>query len=434
MLQPTKHFLTWSSLSLLGIAFLLHCRHDDNPLKPQDYSPSDEISLTAVWNDTLEAAVLHWQWTGDDSIPIDSIYMETWARQDPWQLLGSVHPEDTVFLDNTPNYGQEYFYRAAVASSQLESTPLYSPRVTMKPRDYHCPPNVPIAPDSLICNDYPGDSDMGSVSIYWRDNSADEDSFLIQKRDLGLIPIEQWKNISYRPAGANSYSDFFVKTGECYSYRIRAVNGYGGSDWCGPFTIYITPPPPPPPDTTCGPMFCINTNPIDPKTDNPDQGTVWLWSEHGGKPHILDRHDFVCSEASISTQEPFVLNGRGECFEEMRLSTIREDNEITIQMQVRSLPVENQQLFHNLSVGVALTNEEDWGERFIQTGGDWSGYRWAKRPGNKPFPIIFGRWYDVRLKVHLENQTFQVWVNNRSLGGDVSVRDLLIVPCLLTKE
>jgi len=348
--------------------------------------------------------------------------------QDPWQLLGRVRDDDTVFYDNTPIDDLESFYRAAAVSPQLASSPIYSNRAFVMPHFYHPSPLVPLGPDSLICK-----PQSQSVRIIWRDNSEIEDSFIVQKRELGLSPVEQYRNLTILPANTIEYTDNQVTSEVSYYYRVRAFNGYGRSRWCGPFKVFIPTPPPPPPDTTCGIFICIDSSRNRLRDDFKIQGTIWLWSEHSGHPHILDRYDFVCANSSVSAPDVFSMNGRGECFEEVRLSTNVVGDEVILNMQVRSLPVENQQLFHNLSVGADFSKADEWRDQFILNGDGRSGYRWAAHPEGEPFPIMFKRWYGILIRIDLAKRTFSLNVENRLMSEEVSFEDLLVIPCRLTQ-
>jgi hypothetical protein len=65
------------------------------------------------------------------------------------------------------------------------------------------------------------------VELAWRDNSAEETSFEIQRR----TSTGDWERIATIAANAARFTDFGVSPRTRYAYRVRAVNESGASGW-----------------------------------------------------------------------------------------------------------------------------------------------------------------------------------------------------------
>jgi len=82
-------------------------------------------------------------------------------------------------------------------------------------------PQPPNAPSQLQAS--PLD---GGIRLVWLDNSSDETDFLIERRSTG-----SFQQISSVGTGTTVYQDDGVLTGISYTYRVRALNDAGASDY-----------------------------------------------------------------------------------------------------------------------------------------------------------------------------------------------------------
>jgi chitodextrinase len=75
------------------------------------------------------------------------------------------------------------------------------------------------------------------VRLSWRDHSADETSFELQRKsgDTGFEPIRTL------PANTDSFEDRALTSGRTYTYRVRAVSAVGPSGWSS--EAVVTPQP-----------------------------------------------------------------------------------------------------------------------------------------------------------------------------------------------
>jgi titin len=87
------------------------------------------------------------------------------------------------------------------------------------------------------------------VSLSWTDASANETAFELQ-RCTGA-GCTSYAALTTLLPDTTSYNNTGLTPGTSYSYRLRAVNGGGTSDWVGPATA-VTPTPPPAPTAPTG--------------------------------------------------------------------------------------------------------------------------------------------------------------------------------------
>ena len=78
----------------------------------------------------------------------------------------------------------------------------------------------------------PSDLELSSVArdeatIQWVDNSSTEESFQIQRTGGNGV----WNTVATRPADSTNTTDRGLTPGQTYTYRVRATNPYGSSDW-----------------------------------------------------------------------------------------------------------------------------------------------------------------------------------------------------------
>ncbi len=101
----------------------------------------------------------------------------------------------------------------------------------------------PAAPSGLTASA----TSSSRIDLSWRDNSNDEDGFVVERKPAGASTYSVIANLG---TGASSYADQGLAAGSTYTYRVQADGCGGGSSWAGPAsatTSSASPPPPPPP-------------------------------------------------------------------------------------------------------------------------------------------------------------------------------------------
>lgn len=116
-----------------------------------------------------------------------------------------------------------YFYRVRAWNSAGSSP--YSGVATAAT----LPDSPPEAPGGLVASAI----DTGRIRLDWIDNSDNETGFTLQRRREGT---SGWINAAELESDTSSYIDVNLESGTRYTYRIRAFNGagvsnYSATDW-----------------------------------------------------------------------------------------------------------------------------------------------------------------------------------------------------------
>lgn len=103
------------------------------------------------------------------------------------------------------------------------------------------PPPAPAAPSDLVA----ATASASQIDLTWVDASSNEDGFKIERcQGAGCSNFGQVATVG---AGATSYSNTGLSASTTYSYRVRAFNGGGNSDFSNTASATTADPPPPPP-------------------------------------------------------------------------------------------------------------------------------------------------------------------------------------------
>jgi hypothetical protein len=89
----------------------------------------------------------------------------------------------------------------------------------------------PLAPSSLRARSLP----RLSVELTWRDNSANERGFWIERR----VGSGAWTRLVAAPPNGKRFVDSRLRPYTTYGYRVRAYNGFGYSDYSNEVYIYV---------------------------------------------------------------------------------------------------------------------------------------------------------------------------------------------------
>jgi hypothetical protein len=82
--------------------------------------------------------------------------------------------------------------------------------------------------------------EAAQVTITWRDNSANETGFNIQRK-LFTDPDTSYANIGQSAANIATFVDKTVTPDVIYCYRVNAFNTSGQSPWSQPACLLATP-------------------------------------------------------------------------------------------------------------------------------------------------------------------------------------------------
>jgi len=123
------------------------------------------------------------------------------------------------------DWGEDGFAKIKIGECEIESGGYWISDVSL--------PSSPNSPSELSANS----GQNGSVSLSWHDNANNEMMFELQRKS-GIGDFETIENIS---DNTTSYQDTGVSGETAYSYRIRALNVGGPSDYSN-VVDFTTPP------------------------------------------------------------------------------------------------------------------------------------------------------------------------------------------------
>lgn len=242
--------------------------------------------LSAPEGFTAQAAsafevVLSWISPSGDQ---EGFIVERRRAENGFSRIGAAGKDETIYQDSGLECDTFYFYRVYSYEGSRDSP--YSNEV--QARTEPCPP--PLAPTDLRAVSI-GDS---WVELTWKDNSRNEDGFLIERGDGdGAFASEITAGIN-----ETSYLDIGLTCATLYVYQIRAFNRYGFSEYSQAATAATGPCPPSPPNPPSG----LTANLLSP-------GEVFLaWNDESD-----DEEGFVVERlAAGGDSSPVATVGSGE--------------------------------------------------------------------------------------------------------------------------
>lgn len=126
----------------------------------------------------------------------------------------------TAYADTTAAVSATYYYRVRASNVAGVSAWSNTASIAVVP---------PAAPTSFTATASPVSANPPTVALAWRDNSANEGGFQIQRATNASFTV----NLTTVAVAANvtGYVDSAVQSNIRYYYRVRAVNGAGNSAW-----------------------------------------------------------------------------------------------------------------------------------------------------------------------------------------------------------
>lgn len=188
-------------------------------LNKGDLTGIDTIPAAAPSNltsETLSGTKIRLTWT-DNSGDEYGFKIERSSGQD-FSLIDSCGPGTGFYLDTGLLAGTTYTYRvyAFKASQQV----LYSNESACRTQDYpEFPPEVPAGFNAIVMS-------SEQVKLTWNDNSDTEEGYIIERKSE-----EEYMEIAHPGVNDTLFSDTGVEANTSYTYRIRAYNLAGYSDY-----------------------------------------------------------------------------------------------------------------------------------------------------------------------------------------------------------
>jgi hypothetical protein len=136
-----------------------------------------------------------------------------------YKRIGSVPANSTSFPDTGLQASTQYFYRVKAITTTVNSG--WS-RVSGSTLSIGATA-LPVAPSGMTTSS-PGTKLM---NVMWNDPANNETHFLLERSTDGI----NYRRIASMGANTTSFVDSMLTSGTQYQYRIRSVNGVGGSKW-----------------------------------------------------------------------------------------------------------------------------------------------------------------------------------------------------------
>ena len=182
-------------------------------------NPPSELIQTVAIHDIL---TISWKDNSDNETGFN-IYKWAWDGS-KWEFLpyAAVGANATTFIDSNLNCNTDYFYQVSAYNTSGESRRADWVKATTSA----CP--VPVAPDNLATSN----ETSTSVTLNWRDNSADEDGFYIYKWGWDGVTWDFYY-LDTVSANTTSFTDTNLNCESDYYYTVSAYNTFGESGKAG---------------------------------------------------------------------------------------------------------------------------------------------------------------------------------------------------------
>ena len=163
----------------------------------------------------------------------DGIVIEQSLTGDDMWIADSIDGRETSYTERNLLASTNYFFRGLAYNDSGNSA--YTDILSVQTNE-----GPPVAPDNLE-----GSAETFThATLTWRDNSADENGFLIQRK---LAAFEGWVDVMTTATNVTTWADSTVGQSVVYDYRINSFNDVGSSDWSASVRISVPSGPPGPP-------------------------------------------------------------------------------------------------------------------------------------------------------------------------------------------
>ncbi len=226
-------------------------------------APAAPTNLAAT---TLSSTQVRLDWT--DSSDRENLFkIERRIGTGPWTQIGTAEANVGTYTDGGFSSTASYAYRVRASNAIGDSA--YSNEVTAG-----LPSPFPAPPSSLHAAAVFADR----IDLAWTDNADNETAFWIERK---TEPTGVWGQIDTVAADVNSYSDVSLPAGQ-YSYRLRAANDAGTSDYSNVLTIGTLAPPAAPSDLAATVLSSTQVRLIWTDSDDNESGFKIERQDDGG--------------------------------------------------------------------------------------------------------------------------------------------------------
>ncbi len=195
----------------------------------ESYNAGATINVTWVPPQVGEASIFYSVDSGTNWIPIQAVSDMAYGASYPWTLPDIASTKVRVKIKHTYTTMGSGFPPVIVSkttedTSDADFTIKKFIIAPLKPIDPLLPLNFkPTAPVNLN-----GQVDsVSELTLNWEDKSSNESGFQLERKTGSGV----WSLVAERVADAESYQDTGLIADTQYTYRVRAVNSYGNSDY-----------------------------------------------------------------------------------------------------------------------------------------------------------------------------------------------------------
>lgn len=179
-----------------------------------DVPPNPPSNLIASASSCNEVNLL-WQ---DNSDNEDGFRIERKEEGGTYLLIKTLSSNATIFNDTTVTGNKKYYYRIYAFNSFGLST--FSNEFIVNTPECGIKPN---SPTNLLAQAI----SKSEISLTWKDNSDNEDGFIIERKEEGGVYV----TITTLPKDSIKYTDKNLVSDKTYYYRIKSYNSFGESNY-----------------------------------------------------------------------------------------------------------------------------------------------------------------------------------------------------------
>jgi hypothetical protein len=202
--DPQRVVLTWTGYSDSTVACSI------------GFGLPTPAALSAL---ALGTARVHLGWTSTGDLSGFNIYRKTGSAA--FTKVGTAPAYATSFDDLGLAAATTYTYEITAAIGSVESA--LSNSVSAATFSASGPPYAPSQLAAVNASDNSG----AHVQLTWFDDSSDETSFRIERKQ----GTGSYQEVAALAANSSSYVDLSVSFGRSYTYRVRACNAFGCSSY-----------------------------------------------------------------------------------------------------------------------------------------------------------------------------------------------------------